>query len=232
MLEIVGKLKICRANDIAWLAGYTDYTYCQKGLIKLTDMGLLIAARDNVGAKCYYLTAKGLTEIGKHKSHVYEISYTTNHALAVTKVCAWICAKYGACVFDMVTDNDMKRGHTMRSHRLDIVYKGVAYELELNHKQVAVLAANMLANEQFRKQVWIVPDNKKNIENNLRQAAKKAMAEIEIVKLSQIEYELSGANIHENAFQDALGTADAFTSPISLKRNKYSEYFDALEERQ
>ena len=74
-LAVIDRLRIARAIDVAWLAGYTDFSYCRKCLRKLQQMGLLQITRDAVGANCYYLSGRGLAVIGKKTSHPYEVSY-------------------------------------------------------------------------------------------------------------------------------------------------------------
>lgn len=229
MLEIIDKLRICRANDLAWMAGYTDYTYCRKGLKKLEDMGLLQVTRDSVGANCYYLTYRGLSTIGKHKCHTYEISSTTNHALMVSKVCAWLCAEKGASVSDMKTDGGLRRNYANRTHCPDVVYDGDAYEVELNHKQRSLLTANILANEQFRQQIWIVPDTKRNIANNLLSVSKESAVELTVMKLSTIEEALSAADIHANRYHEPTGSSERYTQPVLATTSKYADYYNALE---
>ena len=58
VLLLVDRLRIARAVDIAWLGGYSDFSYCRKGLGKLHKMGLLQITRDAVGANCYYLSGQ------------------------------------------------------------------------------------------------------------------------------------------------------------------------------
>ena len=139
VLAIIDKLRICRTNDLAWLAGYTDYSYCRKGIKKLENMRLIQSERDFSGAKCCFLTSRGLSRIEKATHHPYEISSTTNHALEVSVVCAWLCATKAANIFDMLTDSDLKRMYSKKAHCPDIVYDGIAYEIELNRKKHSVV---------------------------------------------------------------------------------------------
>lgn len=231
VLEIVDKLRICRANDLAWLAGYTDFTYCRKCLKKLEEMRFVQTTRDSRGAKCYYLTSRGLTEVGKPRSHTYELSSTTNHALTVTKVCTWICATNDACIFDMVTDSGSRRKYASKAHCPDIIYNGIAYEVELNHKKRSVLEANVLDNRQFRQQIWIVPDSRNSIYNNLLLAAKVTATQVDVMKLSAIDEALSTLDIHHNQYHSPTGITTAYEAPVPPAAKKYDAYFRALEDR-
>lgn len=228
VLEIVDRLRICQAVDIAWLAGYTDYTYCRKKLGELENSGLLQWKRDPVGAKCYFLTRKGLNEIGKHSSRPYEVSFTTNHTLVVARICTWLHIEHGANVFNMMTDMQLRKYLFGRNHRPDILLYGAAYEAELNHKKMGDLTANILANSRFDKQVWIIPNNKMAIARNLMTAAKAVEAEISILGLNQIERAVASADVHKNTWAEPVAderSEERLCLPPSIG-NKYSKYFN------
>ena len=108
LLAVIDRLRIIRATDAAWLAGYTDYTYCRKCLRKLCDMGLLQICRDSAGSNCYYLSGRGLAVLGKQTSHTYEVSATTHHALVVGRVCAWLRRTEGASPGELLTDSVLR----------------------------------------------------------------------------------------------------------------------------
>ena len=136
LLAVIDRLRIIRATDAAWLAGYTDYTYCRKCLRKLCDMGLLQICRDSAGSNCYYLSGRGLE---KQTSHTYEVSATTHHALVVGRVCAWLRHTEGASPGELLTDSVLRSKGDKQRHRPDIVFRGHAYEIELNHKPLSLL---------------------------------------------------------------------------------------------
>ena len=142
VLLLVDRLRIARAVDIAWLGGYSDFGYCRKGLGKLHKMGFLQITRDAVGANCYYLSGQGLKAIGKGTSHPYEISYTTNHALLVGRVCSWLKITEGADPNAMLTDAILRANGANQRHRPDIVLGRKAFEVELNHKPLRILEKN------------------------------------------------------------------------------------------
>ena len=150
-------VKIARAIDVAWLAGYTDFSYCRKCLRKLQQMGLLQITRGTVGANCYYLSGRGLKAIGKGTSHPYEISYTTNHALLVGRVCSWLKITEGADPNAMLTDAILRANGANQRHRPDIVLGRKAFEVELNHKPLRILEKN-IQDKPFQKN-----DNKERL---------------------------------------------------------------------
>lgn len=39
VLIVIDALRICTAEVVAWLAGYTDYSYCRKSLMRLYNNG-------------------------------------------------------------------------------------------------------------------------------------------------------------------------------------------------
>lgn len=230
VLTVIDRLRIARAIDIAWLAGYTDFSYCRKCLRKLQQMGLLQITRDAVGANCYYLSGRGLAVIGKKTSHPYEISYTTNHALLVGRVCSWLKITEGAAPNAMLTDAILRANGANQRHRPDIVLGRKAFEVELNHKPLGILMKNIQANDSYGSQVWITPDSRPGIARNLLACAKKAGVEIKVIPLSEIERQVSAANIHENS--SCLGSeADiesAVSIPINSSMDKYAAYLDEL----
>lgn len=224
-LEIIYKLRISRATDIAWLAGYSDYTYCRKRLAVMEREGLLRTERDCKGAKCYYLTEAGLAKIGKYTSRVYEVSYTTNHALAVGDVCVWLYLTRQVSIYDMLVDIDLMSLITGKVHRPDIVLGKSAYEVELNHKPMKKLLENIRSNEMYTCQVWIVPDERRNIARNLKTAAEMVGTEINIVPLSRIRECISNANIHNNQYMSPSGDARDDVRTL-LQHNKNQTVID------
>ena len=136
-------------------------------------MGLLQITRDAVGANCYYLSVQGLAVIGKKTSHPYEVSYTTNHALLVGRVCSWLKITEGADPNAMLTDAILRANGANQRHRPDIVLGRKAFEVELNHKPLGILMKNIQANDSYGSQVWITPDSRPGIARNLLACAKK-----------------------------------------------------------
>ena len=197
MLQVIDRYRILWAIDIAWLCGFTDETYCRKVLMRLIRMGLVQIVKDWYGHNCYYLTADGIREIGK-SSREYEVTYTTGHALRVGHVASWLHAVHGADGLTIQTDIELKKLQRADEHRPDLVYDGVAYEIEWSHKSLDRLEKNMLSNEQYGRQVWIVPDDKKHIRENLRKVADQIACDIEIITWGQIESQLAQKNIHMN----------------------------------
>ena len=228
LLEIMDKLRICRAAELAWLAGFSDFTFCRKKLVVLERLGLVQSVRDQQGAKCYYLTSAGLGKIGKFASRPYEVSYTTYHALAVASVCVWLYLMEQASIFDMLVDLDLKQFFVQKAHRPDIVLEGVAYEVELNHKPLVTLAQNIMSNEAFTRQVWLVPDERQNIARNLLAAAETAGAVIELVPLSQVYDRIAAADIHGNEYRAPSGedAREALRQLLASKQqNKLNKYY-------
>lgn len=228
MLEIMDKLRICRAAELAWLAGFSDVTFCRKKLAVLERLGLVQSVRDQQGAKCYFLTAAGLGKIGKFASRPYEVSYTTHHALTVASVCVWLYLSEQASIFDMLVDLDLKQFFSKKAHRPDIMLDSVAYEVELNHKPLATLTENIMSNETFTRQVWLVPDKPQNIARNLLAAAETAGADITLVPLSQVYDRIAAADIHGNEYrapsgEDARETLQRLLS--SRQQSKLNKYY-------
>lgn len=230
VLLLVDRLRIARAVDIAWLGGYSDFSYCRKGLGKLHKMGLLQITRDAVGANCYYLSVQGLAVIGKKTSHPYEVSYTTNHALLVGRVCSWLKITEGAAPNAMLTDSILRANGVNQRHRPDIVLGRKAFEVELNHKPLGILMKNIQANDSYGSQVWITPDSRPSIARNLLACAEKVGVEIKVIPLSEIEKQVSAANIHENSSCSESGTdiESVVSIPVNSSVNKYAAYLDEL----
>ena len=230
VLLLIDRLRIARAVDIAWLGGYSDFSYCRKGLGKLHKMGLLQITRDAVGANCYYLSGQGLKAIGKGTSHPYEISYTTNHALLVGRVCSWLRITEGAAPNAMLTDAILRANGSNQRHRPDIVLGRKAFEVELNHKPLGILMKNIQANDSYGSQVWITPDSRPGIARNLLACAEKVGMEIKVIPLSEIEKQVSAANIHENSSCSESGTdiESVVSIPVNSSVNKYAAYLDEL----
>ena len=230
VLLLVDRLRIARAVDIAWLGGYSDFSYCRKGLGKLHKMGLLQITRDAVGANCYYLSGQGLAVIGKKTSHPYEVSYTTNHALLVGRVCSWLKITEGADPNAMLTDAILRANGANQRHRPDIVLGRKAFEVELNHKPLGILMKNIQANDSYGSQVWITPDSRPSIARNLLACAEKVGVEIKVIPLSEIEKQVSAANIHENSSCSESGTdiESVVSIPINSPVDKYAAYLDEL----
>ena len=230
VLLLVDRLRIARAVDIAWLGGYSDFSYCRKGLRKLHKMGLLQITRDAVGANCYYLSVQGLAVIGKKTSHPYEVSYTTNHALLVGRVCSWLRITEGAAPNAMLTDAILRANGANQRHRPDIVLGRKAFEVELNHKPLGILMKNIQANDSYGSQVWITPDSRPGIARNLLACAEKVGVEIKVIPLSEIEKQVSAANIHENSSCSESGTdiESVVSIPVNSSVNKYAAYLDEL----
>ena len=227
LLAVIDRLRIVRAMDAAWLAGYTDYTYCRKCLRKLCGMGLLQICRDSAGSNCYSLTSRGLAMLGKQTSHTYEVSYTTNHTLTVGRICAWLRITEGAVPGELLTDSVLRQKGNKQRHRPDIVFRGCAYEIELNHKPLSLLEKNIRDNSSYQQQVWITPDNRPSIARNLNSCAQKMGVRIRVVSLSEIERQVDTADIHKNTKDigewDEIESVDSMPEMNSI--SKYTSYF-------
>lgn len=230
VLTVIDRLRIARAVDIAWLGGYSDFSYCRKGLGKLHKMGLLQITRDAVGANCYYLSGRGLSEIGKKASHPYEVSYTTNHALLVGRVCSWLKITEGADPNAMLTDAVLRANGSNQRHRPDIVLGRKAFEVELHHKPLRILEKNIQDNDSYGSQVWITPDSRSGIARNLLACSEKVGVEIKVIPLSEIERQVSAANIHENSACSESGTdiECVVSIPVNSSMDKYAAYLNEL----
>ena len=227
LLAVIDRLRIIRATDAAWLAGYTDYTYCRKCLRKLCDMGLLQICRDSAGSNCYYLSGRGLAVLGKQTSHTYEVSATTHHALVVGRVCAWLRRTEGASPGELLTDSVLRSKGDKQRHRPDIVFRGHAYEIELNHKPLSLLEKNIRDNNSYQQQVWVTPDNRLSIARNLNNCAQRVGVRIQTIPLAEIEKQVATADIHKN--KRDTGTWDEIESVVSMpathSMSKYTSYF-------
>ena len=223
MLEVIDKERVIRAVDLAWQAGYTDYSYCRKCLGKLEKYGYVSTVRDMFGNKCYCLTGRGLAEIGKPRAHTYEMSFTTNHELTVARVATCLCIMHWVSVFDMMFDPQMKTVFPRGDHRPDILLNDIAYEIELNHKRQEQLEKNIRSNEQFNQQIWIVPKNRQKIAHNLEKAAKAVAANITVLWLDDLETVIADANIHDNKLCER-GYDQKKTAPVSAKHTILDKY--------
>ena len=205
VLIIIDALRICTADVVAWLAGYTDYSYCRKSLMRLYNNGYVSIVKGNNGKNCYFLRSKGLKSIGKYNSRVYEVSSMTNHCLEVGIVCAWLRATKKLHFSDMMLDMQLRESQAVGEHRPDIVVGNLAIEVELNHKRKETLTRNVLSNElTYDGQVWLVPQRKANIRRSLAEIFSDNVIEDEIAKilcLEDIHQELSLCNIHNNTWQ-------------------------------
>ena len=222
MLEIIDKLRIVQAVELAWLAGFTDVTFCRKKLAEMVRAGLVQTVRDALGAKCYFLTAAGLGRIGKYNSRPYEVSYTTHHALMVGHVCTWLSIMNQASIFDMLVDQDLKPYFNSKAHRPDIVLHGEAYGVELNHKPLSVLERNIVSNDMFSGQTWLVPDKPKNIGRNIQMVAGRMSVYLSLLPLSCVEDRILMADIHRNKYIEPTGVDVKETIRQAKSREDYS----------
>lgn len=205
VLIIIDALRICTAEVVAWLAGYTDYSYCRKSLMRLYNNGYVSIVKGNNGKNCYFLKSKGLKSIGKYNSRVYEVSSMTNHCLEVGIVCAWLRATRKLHFSDMMLDMQLRESQSVGEHRPDIVVGNLAFEIELNHKRKETLTRNVLSNElTYDGQVWLVPQRKANIRRSLAEIfADNVIADdsAKILCLEDIHQEICLCNIHNNTWQ-------------------------------
>ena len=195
MLIIIDALRICTAEVVAWLAGYTDYSYCRKSLMRLYNNGYVSIVKGNNGKNCYFLRSKGLKSIGKYNSRVYEVSSMTNHCLEVGIVCAWLRATKKLHFSDMMLDMQLRESQAVGEHRPDIVVGNLAIEVELNHKRKDELT--------YDGQVWLVPQRKANIRRSLADIFADVIEDetAKILCLEDIHQELCLCNIHNNTWQ-------------------------------
>lgn len=198
VLQVIDRYRILWALDIAWLCGFTDESYCRKVLMRLIRFGFVQTTKDWNNHNCYYLTATGIREIGK-SSREYEVSYTTNHSLLCGRAASWLHAVNGVDAMDMLTDTELKMILRNADHRPDLVMGDTAYEIELNHKSLDRLQTNMLSNEKlFGHQIWLVPDNKQYIRNNLLKVADSVACDITVIPWHDIEVHLSNCDMKNN----------------------------------
>ena len=237
VLEVIDKLRIVQAEELAWLAGYTDVTFCRKKLAEMVRMGLVQTVRDCLGSKCYFLTSAGLRELGK-SARPYEVSYTTYHSLMVGRACTWLCIVNQVSIFDILVDRDMMPYFTRKAHRPDIVLRGRAYEMELNHKPLPVLEKNIAANDAFSGQTWLVPDRPPSIGRNIKTLGARMDIDLVTMPLSCMEDRIMMADIHRNEYieptgvdvEEVLHEAKAREDYGLLKYRIYKDIYKDLEE--
>lgn len=217
VLNIIDKFRIVRALDLAWMAGYSDETYCRKCLRNMVNAGLINVVRDKDGRNCYYLTGKGLREIGK-ESHVYEVTYTTNHALDVARLGTYLYITQDVGFEAVLTDLDLRKTLGNGKHRPDIVLNNTAYEVELSHKKQQRLIQNISSNGLYDRQVWVVPDQKRFIAKQLHSAAKYTLSKIEILSLDRVYKTVEDADIHQNFMRRSAGIP-MDSPPVTINRN-------------
>ena len=89
---------------------------------------------------------------------------------------------------------------------------------------------NIQANDSYGSQVWITPDSRPGIARNLLACAEKVGVEIKVIPLSEIEKQVSAANIHENSSCSESGTdiESVVSIPVNSSVNKYAAYLDEL----
>lgn len=225
ILYILAGLGIARAFDIAILAGFTNYTYARKRLYFLMKLEL-------IGCECldrekiYYLTYKGYREI-ERMHRTYEINSTTLHDVEVARIASYLYLTHGISYMDMLTDRQMKflmKGSKI--HRPDIVVESTSYEYERTLKTWQQLRQNVKANSRFEKQVWIVPDNKKTIQERILNFAKESLIEnVEVLKLSEVNDVVKNFNLKDNELRSEpiLGERnyELLTQNNNSELNKY-----------
>ena len=112
-------------------------------------------------------------------------------------------------------------------HRPDIVFRGHAYEIELNHKPLSLLEKNIRDNNSYQQQVWVTPDNRLSIARNLNNCAQRVGVRIQTIPLAEIEKQVATADIHKN--KRDTGTWDEIESVVAMPEthsmSKYTSYF-------
>ncbi len=213
ILKLLGRMEIGYARDISILLGSKELTADRKRLSELEQEKYISESWQN-GKKAYYLTRRGLSMIDTHMSKPYTPGgYTTNHALYMSDLAAYIHLMTGISHESFIFDREMEgildlkptrpNGFTKRSiskvHAPDLVIGNRCYEAELTLKAKYRIKSNFEANARlFEKQVWLIPNHLHSLHNYLRQLSKEYQCPIQIITIDDLTYNLSCLDLHQN----------------------------------
>ncbi|MDD3138644.1 MAG: hypothetical protein PHX08_06705 [Lachnospiraceae bacterium] len=203
VLQVLKAVNVCRSEELTWLSGFTDITYCRKRLQTLEKENYIKSYKPEVKHKYYTLTYKGQTEL-EYKGKVYEFNEGTEHTLGTTTLITWLYIQYGISIFDVKTDRQLRKlSNTKMLHRPDVLLQGTAYECERTYKVLKRVEKNIMDNERFDKQIWVVPDSKQIIRENIKKVIKKNMLQdVEILSFDRIREDIKNADIHSNVMRN------------------------------
>ncbi len=171
IMDILSKLVIAGIKDITILAGYHDESVCRKKIKELIGAGLVNKQPSGNGTLMYFLSKKGLSELGINRRPFEYRNQNTNHELMVGKAASYMYIVHGLSIYDMEFDRS-QRSSADNTNIPDILYAGGkrAVEIELTLKEKNRLEEKFLNVTQSYDLVrWIYPEERPSINARLTQ---------------------------------------------------------------
>ena len=210
LVELLGRVEVAYAMDLAILCGAKEYTATRKRLSELTKEGYVMEAwRD--GSKIYYLSSEGLNQIETRMKRTYNPKgATTDHTLLTTKMAAYLCIAVNLSVKSIMFDSEIRGLKTfsplgrdrkgVKCHAPDLIVGSNCYEIELNSKSKSRLADNFRSNARlFKRQVWIIPEHLTSVSKNLRKLAEEYKSNTTIFSVENLLNKMKNMDISANS---------------------------------
>lgn len=224
ILETIFFLKAATAKTITILTDNSDETYIRKILYRMEKEGYTDTTRTDTGKKVYYLTDKGIRELGE-RNRRYEPNSNLYHLLTIGTVCSYLRITQGAAPEDMITD--IRAGAYIKAgrHRPDIIHGCTAYEVELHSKaqdrETAAVYSNSL---YYQRQIWIIPENRNGIIKGIRRASERTGAQVEIITAETIERTVEAHRTQETGNIDIIRQQPLFLTGTTAISEKYGRF--------
>ena len=228
LVELLGRVEVAYAMDLAILCGAREFTATRKRLSELVKDGYVFEAwRD--GSKIYYLTAEGMNQIETRMKRIYNPKgATTDHALLITKMAAYISIAANVSAKSIIFDKEIQGLQSFSSinkdrgrdkfHSPDLICGSNCYEIELNAKSKSRLVDNFRSNARlFNKQIWVTPNNLPSLNRHLRDLSDEFKSNIVIISVENLESKMKNIDISDNTIGRLI--------PVRIRDN---EAFDIL----
>ena len=191
ILQQITKYRFLLSRQIKILAGFAGQRSCDRRLKKLIDNGFIQRKYFIYGISGLYFAT------GKAKK-IFNLDYITKdvridqiqHEIFVVDTAIFFMFCRNISDNQIITERQMKNkdGFSNNKHRPDLIIANtnVGIEVELNEKKFSTFENNVKNNySQYDGQIWIVPEEKNKIFENL-QEMQKYYSNIELLKLEEV----------------------------------------------
>lgn len=168
IIQKIEKYGVLKAKNISMLCGYNDVSYTRRRLLKM-EKGNIVKSEQLGYEKIYMLTNKGKTAIGK-STKTFKINSLIFHYLSIGDVAAYLYIVSNVAENQIESDRELKvKFNSTTYHVPDLAIGDTCYEVELNQKSTKDILKNVRDNARnFKKQIWIIPNDKQGIRKQLK----------------------------------------------------------------
>jgi hypothetical protein len=198
VLMTVWRFRFCLGRQIKVLCGFSGERTCDGRLRKLIEGGYLERRKYIYGVPSLYTVTRKAVSVVPIRYYEYKIRLEQIlHDISVIDTVIYLMRTRGFSLADITTTKELhgEDGFGSRRHQPDFSIKTgsdseadneIAVEVELSKKSNYRFMNNVSDNfMRFQSQIWVIPDNEKDIHTNIK-GAKLQYPNIEVISYETV----------------------------------------------